>query len=141
MSQTHPVQGRCLCGAVTVRGEAKHAHVDACHCSMCRNWGGGPLICVECGDSVTLEGKQHVTVFDSSDWAERGFCSHCGTHLFYRLKDGGLYAVPVGVLEPGTTWEFTKEIFIDQKPDYYSFANPTQKMTGEEVFAQFSGGN
>lgn len=139
MSQTHPIRGRCLCGAVAIRADAKHAHVEACHCIMCRTWGGGPLLSVECGDSAVIEGEAHVTVYGSSDWAERGFCSRCGTHLFYRLKRGGVFAVPVGVLEPGTPWELTKEIFIDHRPDYYAFANPTEQLTGKEVFAQHGG--
>jgi len=35
---------------------------------------------------------------------------------------------------------FTSEIFIDEKPDYFSFANDTKKMTGAEVFAMFASG-
>jgi len=31
---------------------------------------------------------------------------------------------------------FDHQIFIDRKPDYYSFANETKNLTGEEVFAQ-----
>ena len=30
------------------------------------------------------------------------------------------------------------QIFIDEKPDFYSFANETTTLTGEEVFAQFN---
>mgnify|MGYP000675211619 CR=1 FL=1 len=29
------------------------------------------------------------------------------------------------------------QIFIDEKPAYYCFANETHNMTGAEVFAQF----
>ena len=29
------------------------------------------------------------------------------------------------------------QVFIDEKPDYYSFANETKNMTGAEIFAQF----
>ena len=29
------------------------------------------------------------------------------------------------------------QIFIDEKPNYYEFANDTPKMTGKQVFAQF----
>jgi hypothetical protein len=33
---------------------------------------------------------------------------------------------------------FDRQIFIDEKPEYYSFANETKNMTGAEVFAQFA---
>lgn len=33
---------------------------------------------------------------------------------------------------------FDHQIFIDEKPDNYQFANETHNLTGEEVFAQFT---
>jgi hypothetical protein len=35
---------------------------------------------------------------------------------------------------------FTSQIFIDEKPSYYEFANRTHNMTGAEVFAAFAPG-
>jgi hypothetical protein len=32
----------------------------------------------------------------------------------------------------------TSQIFIDEKPAYYTFANQTKTMTGAEVFAMFA---
>lgn len=78
-------------------------------------------------------------VFQSSDWAERGFCRACGSHLFYRLRQNGQYILPVGLLEDGASWKFDHQVFIDEKPDFYAFANETNDMTGAEMFAKFSG--
>ncbi len=33
---------------------------------------------------------------------------------------------------------FDKQIFIDEKPSFYCFANETNKMTGAEVFAKYA---
>jgi hypothetical protein len=104
---------------------------------MCRKWGGGPLFAVEFAGDVDFNGSEHITTFSSSEWAERGFCQQCGTHLFYRLKQGGHYALPVGLLDSADDWKITEQIFIDQKPPYYSLAEKTKQLTGEEVFAQF----
>ena len=30
------------------------------------------------------------------------------------------------------------QLFIDRKPGYYAFANDTENLTGEEVFAKFA---
>lgn len=136
MNSLSPMSGRCLCGNVCLTATPKSRHLGACHCDMCRKWGGGPLLVVDCED-VNLDGSDHVGIFDSSDWAERGFCKQCGTHLFYRLKQGGLYAVPVGLLEGDGDWQFAEQVFIDSKPGYYSFAEKTRNLTGEELFAQF----
>ncbi|MBE9216826.1 GFA family protein [Plectonema cf. radiosum LEGE 06105] len=130
-------RGSCLCGAVSVSIKTKTNNVDACHCNMCRKWTGGPLFAIECSGDVNFEGNENISVFDSSEWAERGFCCKCGTHLFYRLKQQQYYAVPVGLLDDDENFVLEKQIFIDQKPQFYSFANQTQNMTGEQVFAQF----
>ncbi|TWI50489.1 hypothetical protein IQ22_03883 [Pseudomonas duriflava] len=39
-------QGRCLCGAVELTISLQERCVSACHCRMCRTWGGGPLLVV-----------------------------------------------------------------------------------------------
>jgi hypothetical protein len=95
---------------------------------------------VACGADVEIEGEEHVTTFDSSEWAERGFCSKCGTHLYYRLKQSGQTIVSAGLFDDQTGWTFDHQVFIDEKPDYYEFANRTHDLTGAEVFAKFSGG-
>lgn len=131
--------GKCLCGAVRVTATPRSMNIDACHCVMCQKWGGGPLLAVECEGTTEFEGTDNISVFDSSDWAERGFCKKCGTHLFYRLKEDGHYAIPVGLFDDSDEWNFAAQIFIDQKPPFYSFANKTKNLTGEEVFAQYEG--
>lgn len=137
MSDSVRTSGRCLCGAVSVHVEVEEATFEACHCDMCRRWGGGPLMAVGAGAGLRLEGKDSISVYDSSDWAERGFCKHCGTHLFYRLKGEHHYAVPVGLVEGDLPWRFKEQIFIDRKPDWYDFANTTHSMTEAEVFANY----
>lgn len=138
MSDQHSDTGHCLCGAVSIRAEAISNHVGACHCSMCRRWGGGPLLATPCGDAVTFGGEQNITVYGSSDWAERGFCSRCGSHLFYRLKESGEYYMPVGLFDAMDHFSFDHQVFIDEKPDFYRFANSTEEMTGAEVFARYA---
>lgn len=130
-------RGSCLCGAVTLTATPKSLHVGACHCGMCRKWGGGPLMVVDC-EGVSISDDANVGVYPSSDWAERGFCRQCGSHLFYRLKEGAFYAVPVGILDNDRQWQLVEQVFIDAKPDYYSFSERTRNLTGDELFAQFS---
>lgn len=132
-------RGACLCGAVRVKAEVKSNDIGACDCAMCRKWGGGPLLAVECESDVDFEGSEQILTFDSSEWAERGFCQKCGTHLFYRLKEGGHYAIPVGLFDDGDHWKFSQQIFIDQKPSFYSFAERTNNLTGQEVFDLYEG--
>jgi hypothetical protein len=87
---------------------------------------------------VHFDGTDSISIFGSSDWAERGFCSKCGSHLFYRLKKQGHYGIPVGLFDEDGQWLFDQQIFIDEKPSFYAFANATRNLTGAEVFAQYS---
>lgn len=93
---------------------------------------------INCGAEVGFEGEENISVFDSSDWAERGFCRKCGTHLFYRLKHNREHFVPVGLFDNDDGLVFDSQVFIDEKPHYYDFANDTSTMTGLELFAKFA---
>ncbi|MEZ5594154.1 MAG: GFA family protein [Gammaproteobacteria bacterium] len=139
MSSSIEAKGSCLCGAVEIKAQSMNTDVGACHCSTCRKWTGGPLLAVDCTSDVSISGEENITIYDSSEWAERGFCSKCGTHLFYRLKANNQYFVPVGFFDVGEGVHLGHQIFTDEKPDYYAFSNKTKNMTGAEVFAAFAG--
>jgi len=127
----------CLCGSVSLVTN-DFSEFGACHCGMCRKWGGGPFLTVACGDQVEVQGDHFITTFISSDWAERGFCKVCGTHLYYRMKHNGHYMVPLGLFNETQGSTFASQIFIDKKPDAYSFQNETTNMTEAEVFAKYA---
>lgn len=93
---------------------------------------------VDCGTDLTFEGEENITVYDSSAWAERGFCNKCGSHLFYRLKESNQYMVPVGLLDDQASFVFDSQVFIDKKPAFYSFANETNDMTEAEIFEMYA---
>lgn len=131
------MKGVCLCGAIEVLAE-DHAEISLCHCSICRRWSGGPMFAVHCGSEVRFSGAEPKT-YRSSDWAERGFCDTCGTHLFYHLLPGNEYILPVGLFQD-QTFTLASQIFIDEKPEFYAFANETAELTGKQVFEQFAAG-
>lgn len=133
-----PLQGKCLCGAVTLHIQHDKPSMSACHCSICRRWTGGPFMSIESHKAPHIDGLEHVRTYASSEWAERGFCARCGTHLFYRLVRDEFYAVSVGLFQEGPDWPFGLQVFIDDKPNNYQFANATREMTGEDVFKEWS---
>jgi hypothetical protein len=131
--------GKCLCGSIEMSVDLSNNQVAVCHCSMCRKWSGGPMMAVESSGSVEFNNPSLISKYQSSEWAERGFCSKCGTHLFYLLIPNNQYHLPVGLLDNNSEYALTHQIFIDEKPDYYNFTNETHNMTGAEVFAHFEG--
>lgn len=135
--------GSCLCGAVTYEIENAPTTVGACHCSMCRKWSGGIYLAVHLTkDQVRFHGEEHIECYKSSDWAERGFCRICGSSLFYRVtapgpNQGDLH-LGFGTLDDQSGMTLTEEIFIDRKPDAYSFAQDTAKMTEAQMLELFA---
>ena len=129
--------GTCLCGAVHITASNPSNNVGACHCGMCRKWGGGPYMEIDCGANVTFEGEDNITVYNSSSWAERGFCKKCGSHLFYRLKESRQHMIAVGLFVEQENLVFKSQVFIDKKPSFYSFENKTNNMTETEIFEMY----
>lgn len=132
------MKGTCLCGAIEVTAPDQH-QASLCHCSTCRRWTGGPMFSVHCGPDVQFKGDAPA-VYRSSDWAERGFCAQCGTHLFYHLLPANEYVLSLGIFQ-GEPFQLATEIFIDEKPAFYELGNDTRKLTGQQVFDQYAPGN
>ena len=135
------VSGRCLCGAVKFTADVAKRDVDVCHCSMCRRWTAGPFMGLMHEGEVVFDGAESIGVYKSSEWGERGFCKHCGTPLFWRLSGSNTYSFSAGALDDQTGLKLTMEIFIDEKPAFYDFANETRRLTGAEAMAALSGGD
>ena len=136
MSGTFSGKGSCLCGATTFIASNTKVHIGACHCDMCRKWSSGPYMAVDCGTDVKFKGEENITVFNSSEWADRGFCNQCGSHLFWRMKATNQHMMAVGLFDEDPQFIFDHQVFIDSKPDFYSFANKTNDMTEAELLAE-----
>jgi len=125
----------CLCGKIAIDVQNFHFEVGACHCSMCRKWGSGPLLTIEAGaaENITIRNEQLVSRYQASEWAERGFCSHCGSNLFYHLLPTDAYSIPIDLFENQGDVVLSVEVYYDQKPAYYEFANETKKISETEI--------
>ena len=139
MSALSDISGHCLCGAVSLAAQVKNHDVDACHCSMCLRWTRRPVLVLSIDGAMRFEGAENIGGYKSSAWGERAFCKVCGTALYWHMSGTDHYAISAGMLDDQSKLVLTTEIFIDEKPDYYAFANDTKKMTGEEVIAAFAG--
>lgn len=130
-----PLEGRCLCRAVTITLTGARPLVDICHCGMCRRWGGGPFGGVA-GEAFAVAGEENVAVYRSSDWAERAFCARCGSNLWYRLLPADHHSFLAGLFDLPAGFTMWRQIFIDEKPGWYDFAQETPMMTGAEVIEE-----
>jgi hypothetical protein len=117
------MKGSCLCGAVSfeVAGEPEH-QPEACHCSQCRKQTSHVFVGLNVRrKALTLHGADKVTWYRSSEKVQRGFCSVCGSALFWDAKIDGyeFISIAMGAFEPPTGVRLAKHTFVGDKGDYY----------------------
>jgi hypothetical protein len=117
------MRGSCLCGAISfqVDGTLEHSP-EACHCSQCRKQTSHVFVGVNVQRaSLTVQGGDKVTWYRSSEKVRRGFCSVCGSALFWNPTIDGyqFISIAMGAFEPPTGTRLAKHIFVGDKGDYY----------------------
>ncbi|QFT77372.1 GFA family protein [Erythrobacter sp. THAF29] len=130
-----PLKGHCLCGAVQITVTAFHKEIDICHCRMCQRWGGAFYAGLE-SDAFEIEGEDRISVYKSSDWAERAFCSKCGSNLWYKFLPTGNRTFLAGLFDVPEGMPIKHQIFVDEKPDWYDLAQESPMKTGPEIIAE-----
>jgi hypothetical protein len=90
------------------------------------------------GGSITFVGDENIGRYQSSEWAERGFCKVCGSNLFWRMLETNQHIISAGLLDDESVLTLEHQIYIDHKPAYYTFENQTQNMTEAEVLALYA---
>ena len=131
-----------MCGAVKFRARNMPSTFGACHCDMCKRWSGGRWMGVHVDrDDLSLEGQDAITVFKSSPWAERAFCSKCGSNLWYHLTEGpdaNGVSLSIGALDDTSGLTLAQEYYVDRQTDAYDFPEDRIQMTEAEVIAAFA---
>jgi hypothetical protein len=133
-AETKAVAGGCYCGKVRYRANRVSAEVTECHCSQCRKQSGHRYATTgtKAGD-VEIDGAENITWFRSSPGAERGFCSTCGSTLFWRSLDDDEMAILAASIDEPTGLRVTNHIFVDSKGDYYDINDGLPQFTGYDT--------
>ena len=132
---TKPLTGQCLCGAVRFHGVLQPGRgVGLCHCGQCRRWASGPFMAIRFEGGVAFDDETALRWYRSSEHGERGFCSQCGSSLFWREPGAGNdVAISVSTLDDGHGIGIMEHIWVDDKPDWYEFTDDTPRRTAAEV--------
>ena len=120
MTQKNIKTGSCLCGEVAYETIGDLSKIIACHCIQCRKTTGHFLASTAVGlKNFKLTREQGLKWYRSSEIARRGFCSSCGSTLFWQADDGDHIAIAAGTIDGGTGLQIDKHIFCDFAGDYY----------------------
>lgn len=136
---TMQLKGQCLCGAVTVEAEVSTAELTVCHCDMCRRHTSRMFMGLS-PDQDSLKVTGPATSFRSSDRAERGFCSTCGSTLWYDTVHDGARYLAAGLFENAGGDIPVIEYFSDKCPQGYGLTGAHKRMTEQETIDYFTQG-
>ena len=120
--------GGCLCGGVrfSIKADSPHDTIMrpliACHCEQCRKTSGTFVVSSKVKTKyLTFQTQATLVWYNSSKGAERGFCSRCGSSLFYRRKQQkdeskidakiDAWSVMLGTLDQANDLPFAGHIF------------------------------
>lgn len=122
MVEREPAHGRCLCGGVrfTLRGESRD--VVNCHCERCRRFTGHHMAATSAsvGDIEVDDEDALLTWFFPVPEAGYGFCSRCGSSLFWQSSaDEARWSICAGTLDPPTGMTTVQAWWVSHASDYH----------------------
>ena len=117
-------QGGCACGAVRYRVTGAMRPVVACHCSQCRQTytNYAAFSAARRGD-LAIDNEAAVTWFESSPGVRRGFCSRCGSNLFWDRASLPVVGVMAGTVDEPSGLAMSSHMFVAYKGDYYEIVD------------------
>ena len=118
------VKGSCECQGVVFELTGELRDVVFCHCSQCRKTSGHYWAATQVSKgNLNLIKATSLSWYDSSDKARRGFCSVCGSSMFYERKRIDKISVSAGSLEILTSLDRMRHIYVASKGDYYDISD------------------
>lgn len=116
--------GSCLCGAITFTVAGDLPQPDVCHCGKCRKQSGHCFASTDVPKAaLTVSGEVSLAWFQSSENIRRGFCSTCGSSLFWEPLNRDWIAIAMGSFDGPTRTTVKMHIFVGEKGDYYEIAD------------------
>jgi len=123
------LEGSCICGSVTYEIHGDLRDVIACHCKECRKFSGHYIAATATApENLKLLSSSGLKWYRSSSVAQRGFCSHCGSSLFWKPDSGDRISIFVGTIDGQTKLSLTSNIYTEEKGDYYYIEGGTKHV-------------
>lgn len=119
-------KGSCECGEVTYTVTGPLRPTIACHCTQCRKTSGHYWAATQVPNThLTINKGSGLKWFRSSDWAQRGFCSGCGSSMFWQMDGEEATSIGSGTFDDLSIGATTvdKHICVADKGIYYNVSD------------------
>ena len=112
--------GSCMCNAVKYEIQGQPRPVIACHCNECRKSSGHFSAATAVPpDKLKLLKSAGLKWYRSSPMAQRGFCSECGSSLFWKPEHCQHISIFAGTIDGPSKLTLASHIYVAQRGDYY----------------------
>ena len=126
------LQASCLCGAVRFTVPRPQGGITACHCTQCRKLSGHYAASFEADEAqLRFEARGSLAEYKTPAGAQRGFCTGCGSSLYFRGPDGA-FSVEAGAVDGPTGSSLTGHIHMADAGGYYVPDDGLLKRSGAE---------
>lgn len=124
------INGSCMCGGVQYEARGELRDVIGCHCVECRKSSGHYTAATSVSpDNLSLLSENGLSWYRASALAQRGFCRHCGSTLFWKPESGDRISIFAGSIDGDPGLQLTSHIYMAEKGHYYEVND------GEEAHA------
>lgn len=114
---------RCLCGAVAFTLPGPAGPVTACHCGQCRKTSGHYAASFDAEEArVDWQSRDGLAEYETPAGGRRGFCTGCGSSIYFRAADGA-FSVEAGAVQGPTGGTLAAHIFAEGKGDWYDLTD------------------
>ncbi len=112
--------GRCACGAITYTVDGALRDVWNCHCHRCRRITGHHMAGTRADAAAVSITGSTLRWWEPDESCGYGFCSECGSTLFYRAADRPQYLViTAGTLDQPTGLRTVAAWWMAEHGDYF----------------------
>jgi len=128
------ITGSCACGNICFQITGELRDVVNCHCDPCRRWTGHFMAgtCAQI-ENFFFESDSTLTWWNRTEEVKYGFCSNCGSSLFWEDKGRDkTRVITAGVLDPPTHLKTVLNIFSNSASDYHQL-DKTIETTSEDL--------
>jgi len=118
------VTGGCACGGVRYEVRGPLRDIIACHCEQCRRTSGHFVAATACRRSAfSMPRSDTLKWFVAVPGFRRGFCSECGSSLFFEEVGGERVSIAAGSLDKPQGLKIAAHIFVAEAGYYYSIGH------------------
>lgn len=87
-------------------------------------------------DDLRVAGAENISLYRSSEWAERAFCNRCGSNLWYHFIPAGTRSFLAGLFKLSDDYHVREQIFVEERPEWARLAAQSAEKTGEQVMVE-----